>query len=153
MRIRWIGMVALILSMFISTGLANSSSAWESKASKKVKSLIQKGDFDVVNTAYIKSKLGKATRVNSKIILIDARPQKKYIGGHVPASYNIPDTKFEEFYPEISTLDKTKEIIAYCGGWKCAKSPIVALLLKEKGFTNIKIYQEGMPQWKKEAFL
>jgi len=81
--------------------------------------------------------------------LVDARPVKKYIGGHVPASYLIPDTKFEKFYPQIDSMDKNKETITYCGGWKCGKSPKVALLLKAKGWKNVKIYQEGMPAWKK----
>ncbi|MEA1914391.1 MAG: rhodanese-like domain-containing protein [Campylobacterota bacterium] len=151
MKDRWVWIISLMLSMFMTVGLASSSNDWQSKASKKVKSLIQKGDLAVVDTAYIKSKLGKATRVNAKFILIDARPQKKYVGGHVPASYNLPDTKFKEYYSQFSNMDKNKEVVVYCGGWKCAKSPIVANLLQEKGFTNVKVYQEGMPQWKKQG--
>ena len=127
------------------------NNVWQSKASEKVKGLILKGGFEVVDTKYIKSKLGKGTRASAKIILVDSRPAKKYAVGHVPASYSIPDTKFEKFYPQIADMDKSQEIVTYCGGWKCAKSPKVALMLKEKGWTNIKVYQEGKPAWKKSG--
>ena len=125
------------------------SNSWQKKASGKVKELLLKGDFEVVDTAYIKSNLGNGTRSSVKFILIDARPIKKYKKGHIPTAYAVPDTKFEKFYSSIDLLDKNKEIITYCGGWKCGKSPKVALLLKKKGWKSIKVYQEGMPSWKK----
>lgn len=131
--------------------LKTTNSTWQEKASDKVKRLLLKGGFEVVDTDYIKSKLGKGTRGSANIILVDTRPSKKYAVGHVPTAYSIPDTKFEEFYPQIAVMDKSQEIVTYCGGWKCAKSPKVALILKEKGWTNIKVYQAGEPAWKKSA--
>jgi rhodanese-related sulfurtransferase len=150
-------MVAISVVLVLFSGYAtanqnaNSDTSWQSKASAKVKKLLIKGGFEVVDTSYIVSKLGKGTRSSAKIILVDARPVKKYNMGHVPASYLMPDTKFEKFYSQIASMDKSKEIIAYCGGWKCVKSPKVALLLKAKGWKNIKVYQEGMPAWKKSG--
>lgn len=126
-------------------------SDWKEKASPKVKKLLLKGGFEVVDTEYIQSKLGKGTRTSAKIIVVDARPEKKYMAGHVPSAYLLPDTKFDTFYKQLADMDKNKEIVAYCGGWKCAKSPKVALLLKEKGWKNIKVYQEGIPAWKKSG--
>jgi len=125
--------------------------SWKTLASPKVKKLLEKGGFEVVDTDYVKSKLSKGTKVSSKIILVDTRPLKKYNGGHVPSSYIVPDTQFEKYYSTISSLDKNKEIITFCGGWKCGKSTKVALLLKEKGWKNIKVYQSGMPAWKKSG--
>jgi rhodanese-related sulfurtransferase len=116
----------------------------QNKASAKVKKLLLKGGFDVVDTNYIKSN-------KNNIVLVDARPFKKYKGGHIPSAYSIPDKKFDKCYYQIDSLDKTKEIITYCGGWKCGKSPKVALFLKKKGWKNIKVYQEGMPSWKKSG--
>lgn len=129
----------------------DTSNSWQKRASKKVQGLLKKGNFEVVDTDYVKSKLGKGTRVSAKIIIIDARPAKKYMVGHLPTAYIIPDTAFDKFYPTIENMDKNKEIITYCGGWKCAKSPKVALLLKAKGWTNVKVYQEGIPAWKKSG--
>jgi len=129
----------------------STSSNWQNKASIKVQELLKKGNFEVVDTNYVKSKLGKGVRVSSKAIIIDTRPAKKYMGGHVPTAYLIPDTAFDKYYPVIENMDKSKEIITYCGGWKCAKSPKVALLLKAKGWKNVKVYQEGMPAWNKNG--
>ena len=127
------------------------NSVWQSKASEKVKDLILKGGFEVVDTEYVKSKLGKGIRTSAKIVLIDSRSTKKYISGHIPTAYSIPDTEFEKFYPQIANMDKNLEVVTYCDGWKCAKSPKVALILKEKGWTNVKIYQEGESAWRKSG--
>ena len=118
-------------------------------ASPKVKNLILKNHLGVVDTAYVKEKIGKGTRVSSKSILLDARPHKKYIVGHVPAALSLPDTKFSTYFDQVKDMDRAIELITYCGGWKCAKSPKLAKMLREKGFTNIKVYQAGFPAWKK----
>jgi rhodanese-related sulfurtransferase len=53
----------------------------------------------------------------------------------------------EEFIGQLDKVAKDKEIIVFCGGWDCEKSPIVAGHLKSKGFTNVKLYQAGEPEW------
>ena len=140
----------LIVLAVVALTFLNAEDITLSKASSKVEALIKKGDFKIVDTNYFKSKLGKGTRVGAKVILIDARPKKKYQKGHIPTAINIPDTAFDKFYPQISSMDKNREIITYCGGWKCIKSPKVALDLKRMGWQNIKIYQAGMPKWTKD---
>jgi rhodanese-related sulfurtransferase len=52
----------------------------------------------------------------------------------------------------MDKVAKDKEIIVFCGGWGCEKSPIVAGYLKEKGFTNVKLYQAGKPEWAKKNY-
>ncbi|MEN8304451.1 MAG: rhodanese-like domain-containing protein, partial [Campylobacterota bacterium] len=64
----------------------------------------------------------------------------------------IPDTKFDEYYKQIASMDKKKEVIVFCGGWKCTKSPEAASMLVKKGFTNVKLYQAGEPEWKKKTY-
>jgi len=138
-----------IVVLLVATGLLTATTLPMGKASPKVQELLKKSHLEVVDTAYVKERLGKGTRVSAKVVLIDARPNKKYMVGHVPTALSIPDTKFEIFYPQVKDLDKSTEIITYCGGWKCVKSPKLAAMLADKGFMNIKVYQEGMPAWKK----
>jgi len=123
-----------------------------SKPSAKVQSLIDKYQLQVVDYKYTKKAIGKGTRNGAKALLIDARPNAKYKKGTIPSSINIPDTKFDAFYPQIANVDKNKEVIVFCGGWKCGKSPKVAGMLQKKGFKNVKLYQAGEPQWKKKTY-
>ena len=137
----------LMLCMVTVATYANTPSM--EKASPKVKKLLVDNHLAMVDTAYVKEKIGKGTRVSSKSVLLDARPYKKYLIGHVPAALSLPDTKFDSNFDKVKDLDRATELITYCGGWKCAKSPKLAKMLMEKGFTNVKVYQAGFPAWKK----
>ena len=90
--------------------------------------LIKKHKLEQVNFDYVKKIIGNGSRGAVEAILVDARPELKYQKGTIPSSINIPDTNFEEFYSKYDFLskDKNKEIIVYCGGFGCEKSPIVA---------------------------
>ena len=138
-----------IAILLITTGLIQAVTLPIDKASPKVQELIKTSHLKIVDTAYVKGKIRKGTRVSAKAVVLDARPNKKYIVGHIPTSLSIPDTKFDAYYDQIKDLDKATELITYCGGWKCAKSPKLAAMLLAKGFSNIKVYQAGMPAWKK----
>ncbi len=107
-----------------------------------VKGLIEKFKLENVDYAYVKTAIGNGTRDGAKALLIDARPNPKYL-----ASLNIPDTQIDKFIGQLDKVAKDKEIIVFCGGWDCEKSPIVAGHLKSKGFTNVKLYQAGEPEW------
>ncbi|WP_198304310.1 rhodanese-like domain-containing protein [Arcobacter vandammei] len=117
--------------------------------------LIKKYKLEQVDFNYVKKQIGNGSRGSVESILIDARPELKYQKGTIPSSINIPDTNFEEFYSKYDFLakDKNKELIVYCGGFGCEKSPIVAELLKEKGHKNVKVYSAGEPEWAKKSYL
>lgn len=122
-------------------------------ASSEVKTLINENKLEVVDFDYVKKAIGTGSRNSVNAVLIDARPENMYKKGTVPSSINIPDTKFEEFYSQIKDLPKQKELIVFCGGWNCHKSPIVAKMLKSKGHLDVKLYQAGEPQWAKKSYL
>ena len=117
--------------------------------------LIKKHKLEQVNFDYVKKIIGNGSRGAVEAILVDARPELKYQKGTIPSSINIPDTNFEEFYSKYDFLskDKNKEIIVYCGGFGCEKSPIVADLLNKKGHKNVKVYSAGEPEWGNKSYL
>jgi rhodanese-related sulfurtransferase len=121
--------------------------------SAHVQTLIDKYKLSMVDYAYVKERLGNGTRSGAKVLLIDARPNPKYLAGTIPTSLNIPDTQIGQFIGQLDKVAKDKEIIVFCGGWECEKSPIVAGYLKEHGFTNVKLYQAGEPEWKAKNYL
>ena len=119
----------------------------------KVASLIKKFDLKIVDYAYTKQAIGNGTRKGAKALLIDARPAKMYAKSTIPSSLNIPDTQFDKYVGQLDNVAKDKEIIVYCGGWHCGKSPKVAGMLQKKGFTNVKLYQAGEPEWNKMSYV
>ena len=140
-----------VLVVLLGTVLAQGTVLPLEKASPKVQALIRENHLELVDTPYLRSRLGKGTRATAKVLLIDARPHKKYLVGHIPTAINIPDTKFDSYFPQIASEDRAQELVTYCGGWKCAKSSKLALMLREKGFRDVKIYQAGYPAWIKSG--
>jgi hydroxyacylglutathione hydrolase len=118
-----------------------------------VKGLMEKFQLQTVDYASMQQAIGNGTRSGAKALLIDARPNPKYLSGTIPSSINIPDTQIDKYIGQMDKVAKDKEIIVFCGGWDCEKSPIVAGHLKGMGFTNVKLYQAGEPEWSTKNYL
>jgi hydroxyacylglutathione hydrolase len=118
-----------------------------------VKGLMEKFQLQTVDYASMQQAIGNGTRSGAKALLIDARPNPKYLSGTIPSSINIPDTQIDKYIGQLDNVAKDKEIIVFCGGWDCEKSPIVAGHLKGMGFTNVKLYQAGEPEWSTKNYL
>lgn len=148
--------IAIILALFMGVSFANPvalPSDFLTKASPKVKEMVVKNNLSVVEYNDVLKAIGDGTRKNANAIIIDARPMKKYQSAHIPSSLALPDSKFDKMYARLlSKVNKSKEIIVYCGGYKCAKSPKVANMLMKKGHTDVKVYAAGMPEWSKKNY-
>lgn len=158
MRLKLLSALALSTALLFTGCATNEAAAPAAKKelkapTKKVAGLIKKFNLKVVDYAYTKKAIGNGTRKGAKALLIDARPAKMYAKSTIPSSLNIPDTQFDKFVGQLDAVKKDKEILVYCGGWHCGKSPKVAGMLKKKGFTNVKLYQAGEPEWKKMTYV
>ena len=81
------------------------------------------------------------------VMIIDSRPAaRQYDPGHIPGAVSIPDSQFEK---QVSKLpeDKSTLLLFYCGGVKCMLSHNSAHKAQKLGYTNIKVYADGMPDW------
>lgn len=82
------------------------------------------------------------------VMLIDSRPAaRQYDPGHIPGAINIPDTQFDKQVDKLPA-DKSTLLIFYCGGYECMLSHNSAFKAEKLGYTNIKVYPAGMPEWK-----
>ena len=146
---------SLIVSSFLLTGMLSFSVEVEnlSAPTEVVLELVKKYQLEQVDFNYVKKAINQGNRNGVNAVLIDARPEIKYQKGTIPSSLNIPDTKFDEYYSVLKDIPMDKELIVYCGGYNCTKSPIVAQKLKEKGHTNVKVYSAGEPEWNKLSYL
>ncbi|MBE2983845.1 rhodanese-like domain-containing protein [Campylobacter sp. RM9344] len=158
MQLKFISAIALTTALMFSGCATSNTSATAAQAiatkpSDSVKSLIEKGKLEVVDFSYVRSKLGSGMRGNSEALFIDARPDRHYNAGTIPSSIQIHDTDFKDHVKRIDGTPKDKEIIVFCQGWDCAKSPKVAIMLKELGYKNVKLYQAGYPEWSKKDYI
>ena len=81
-----------------------------------------------------------------KFVLIDSRTKPEYAESHIVSSVNIPDKKLQDNLA-LLPADKNALLIIYCNGVKCGKSKRLAQQLEPMGYTNIRIYLEGIPVW------
>ncbi|QAR33607.1 rhodanese-like domain-containing protein [Geovibrio thiophilus] len=125
----------------------------EAAKAKSVAEQIIEAGFEMVKFDEVKKVVGDGMFNASRGVLVDARPERTFDQGHIPGSVNVPDNKFEQFFPVLAEKKVTKDtyIITYCGGVDCIKSLYDAKMLKDKGYTNIKIYLDGMPDWTKQG--
>jgi rhodanese-related sulfurtransferase len=101
--------------------------------------------YPVISTDELKSILDK----KDKFVLIDARTKPEYAESHIVNAVNIPDKKLEDNLA-LLPKDKSSLLIIYCNGVKCGKSKRLAQKLEPLGFTNIRIYLEGIPVWEEK---
>jgi rhodanese-related sulfurtransferase len=81
------------------------------------------------------------------VMIIDSRPAaRQYDPGHIPGAVNIPDSKFEQMTDKLP-LDKGSLLIFYCGGVDCMLSHNSAFKAEKLGYTNIRVYAAGYPDW------
>ncbi|MDQ0197581.1 sulfurtransferase [Neobacillus ginsengisoli] len=99
----------------------------------------------------------------SKVILIDSREEKRYLGieepidkkaGHIPGAINKPwfeglrDGQYkmaDEQKQRFSEIDLEKQVIVYCGSGVTAVPNYLSL--KEAGYQNVKLYVGSFSDW------
>ena len=85
------------------------------------------------------------------VAIIDSRPAaRQYDPGHLPAAINIPDPQFDNLVDKLPA-DKSTLLIFYCGGLECPLSHNSAFKAEKLGYTQIKVYPAGMPDWKEKG--
>ncbi|MBG0791033.1 MAG: rhodanese-like domain-containing protein [Desulfovibrionaceae bacterium] len=83
------------------------------------------------------------------VMIIDSRPYKpKYVDGYIPTAVSIPASQFEKMADQLPK-EKDALLIFYCGGLACPLSHKSAFMAEEMGYTNVKVYAEGYPDFKK----
>ena len=85
--------------------------------------------------------------------IIDSRPTaRKYDPGHIPTALSIPDSQFDKLVDKLPQ-DKATLLIFYCDGLECMLSHNSAFRAEKLGYTNIRVYAAGFPDWVKAGHL
>jgi rhodanese-related sulfurtransferase len=81
-------------------------------------------------------------------VLIDARDtDRRYAVGHLPGATSLPAKQFDELAPRLLPHDKDKLILFYCDGIECKLSHMAAEDAEDLGYSNIRVYVGGFPEW------
>ena len=104
---------------------------------------------------------------NGEIVLVNTLPASYYAKRHIPNSYNLHYTEIDDMsreelinwmaevvghhYPKLNRLLKAGKlsiyelpIVVYCANKKCNLSEKAAIALYNKGFVNVRDYEDGM---------
>ncbi|MBD5800994.1 molybdopterin biosynthesis protein MoeB [Azoarcus sp. Aa7] len=85
--------------------------------------------------------------------IIDSRPTaRKYDPGHIPTALSIPDSQFDKLVDKLPQ-DKATLLIFYCDGLECMLSHNSAFRAEKLGYTNIRVYAAGFPDWVKAGHM
>ncbi|MCX7143000.1 MAG: rhodanese-like domain-containing protein [Proteobacteria bacterium] len=104
---------------------------------------VTKGEFPTVAGTYIKKLMDE----KAAYMLIDSRPKRVVDkDGMIPTAVHISDSEFDKSADKLPA-DKATELIFYCGGLECPLSPNSAAKARKLGYTNVKTYALGHPDW------
>lgn len=137
-----------VLILMLLTGLVFTTGCMATKSVKTSETPAEDTSWmfhDLVDTDFVKAHIG--TPMPENVMLIDARPYKvKFTKGHIPGAVSIPFLEFDE---KVSLLpeDKNTLLIYYCEGPSCKLSHKSATKAETLGYTNVKVYAAGFPEW------
>lgn len=78
--------------------------------------------------------------------LIDSRPLPRFQEGTIPTSINLPFPAFDKFLDRLPK-EKDKLLVFFCQGITCMMSPNSLRRAEAMGYSNVKVYREGWPEW------
>jgi rhodanese-related sulfurtransferase len=84
------------------------------------------------------------------IVFIDARDEEHYQQGHIPGAYEFDPYHPEKYFDVVLPLcQKAEQVVVYCNGGDCDDSESAAILLRDVGISNQKIfvYGGGITEW------
>jgi len=84
------------------------------------------------------------------VVFVDARDEEHYQQGHIPGAY-----EFDPYHPEkyfdavLPACQKAEQVVVYCNGGDCDDSETAAILLRDVGISNQKlfVYGGGITEW------
>ncbi len=87
-----------------------------------------------------------------KYFLFDSRPLPRFQQGYIPTAVSFPFGAFDKMAEKLMPKDKNALVVFYCQGVTCNLSPSAAGKAKKLGYTNVKVYKDGIPGWQEKNY-
>lgn len=81
-----------------------------------------------------------------RLVVVDTRTPDEFAQARIAGSVNIP-AGFVKSLSNRLPKDKGTLLVFYCRGMGCTLSPEAAAEAATLGYTNLAIYQAGIPDW------
>jgi rhodanese-related sulfurtransferase len=80
--------------------------------------------------------------------LLDARSSDEFKAGHLPKARSLPFYEMDKFQASaLAGLAKDSPIVIYCEGVGCELSFFLGRELAAQGYTHLRIFYGGYPEW------
>jgi rhodanese-related sulfurtransferase len=83
-----------------------------------------------------------------EVTLIDVRPREEYVAAHIPGAISVP---LADLGKRVGTLQRRRDIVAYCRGPYCVMALDAVELLRRKGFRAHRL-EHGVPEWRAQGW-
>lgn len=142
--------IALIAALLVGLGGATITLPIAAQAADKAALQPKEGWYSqLADFAFVRANVDIPPKKG--VTIVDSRPAaRQYDPGHIPGAINIPDSQFDKLAGKLPE-DKASQLIFYCGGVDCMLSHNSAFKAAKLGYTNIKVYAAGMPDWKAQG--
>lgn len=81
---------------------------------------------------------------DGRAVVLDVRPPREYVAGHIPGAVSIP---LDELARRLGELPDDATVVAYCRGEHCVLSYDAVRLLARHGRSAVRLV-EGMLEWR-----
>lgn len=128
---------------------ASTNETAESESDSAIARLKSKG-LQVVDFDEVKKLLRDPGFQQGSIIFIDARNDEEYRAGHIPGAYQLDYYYQDKYLGTVLPLCQTAtNIVVYCNGGDCEFSEMTAIMLRDGGVPNEKlfVYSGGITEW------
>lgn len=154
MKSRYLGILTVLFAFVVMTLPAHAGKKPLVPASLKGVKIISLSDM---NSMVKNKKIGKS------VIVYDSRKTSDYEAGRIPGATHMavpgkPDLGSAEIQKAIDAMsakitpDKNMQIIFYCNGDHCWRSPKSAAAAVKMGYTKVGWLRDGFPNYRKKGY-
>jgi rhodanese-related sulfurtransferase len=80
------------------------------------------------------------------LTLVDALPESYYLQQHLPGAINLVEADVNALAAELLP-DRSATVVTYCSNPSCQNSKAVARRLEALGYTDVRVYADGIQDW------
>ena len=104
---------------------------------------------DLVDYAFVRKLVDGG---DGNFVLVDSRPLPRFQQGTIPGAINVPYPAWDKVSGRLPK-DKSSLVVFFCQGLTCQMSPLSQRKAVAMGYTNTKVYHEGVPEWQTKDYL
>jgi rhodanese-related sulfurtransferase len=79
------------------------------------------------------------------VVLVDVRPHREFVAGHIPGALSIP---LDELEARLTELPAGLDVVAYCRGRFCAFAEQGVRIIEAAGRKALRL-EDGLPEWRR----